>query len=314
MEKITKRELLKRTGVVAGAPSVSSLAAAGKRGKPDTQNTDGPTRVEGKRKITRKYTADKIVVEEWYTGDALVTNYGRPKLKFDQWTIDREGLPEATNVEMLHHGVDVDHFPLDTLVGTREEWEQYYNQRDEALTSDGSTEDRDYSGPIYEWAKSHGGDTYTIKAPINVVVDTDKSLSDVADVITDNGYHPIPVCATTKYVGVWNDGSVEFISDDRSLGTQAFCGDSQNHIRLWDADNVTHGDEHVGSIHWDPLGHNQGCAWDNFNFEEAEQDMRALWNTNTNADVHSRDLSNAREWPSYDCYESNDSKAATIQW
>lgn len=309
---MNRRQVLKRVGTasVVGAGGLSSNALAS---APSTDG-EGPVRARGTIQWRYEHTPETLTVEEWYVSPDLKERYGIPRMRFDRRVYDREEFPDDVDASLPEHGTRVATTKLDRLVGTESEWAAYIGSERASGGGVGISNHADYQGPIWEYDKSDG--YYSRTAPINVVWETENTnnLSDVVSKLKEGSYHGLGSCAQTKYVYYLDYG---FVSQDAQVGNQSYCGDAQDHVRMWrDRGDfgAYYGQFEIGSIHHDPAGHNYGCCCDNFTFDPPESRMKDYWRNNSNATyVGSIDLNNAETWSS-GCKDPNDAYAAYIEW
>jgi hypothetical protein len=308
--QMNRRQVLKRVGTVGvlGAGGLSSGAHA------KTSNTDGkgPVRARGTIQWRYEHTPDTLTVEEWYVSPDLKERYGTPRMRFDRTVYDRDQFPDDVDASLPQHGTRVATTKLDRLVGTESEWATHIESERESGGVSISNHS-DYQGPIWEYNKSDG--VYSRTAPVNLVWETENThnLGDVVSKLKEGSYHGLGSCAQTKYVYISGHG---FTSQDDQVGNQDYCGDAQDHVRMWyDRGDfgAYYGQFEIGSIHHDPAGHNYGCCCDNFTFDPPEGRMKDYWRNNSNASyVGSIDLNNANSWSG--CKDPNDDYAGYIEW
>jgi hypothetical protein len=307
--QLNRRQVLKRAGVT------SVLVAGGVAGGAHAKSPDagdGPVRARGIIQWRYEHTPDTLTVEEWYVSPDLEERYGTPRVLFNRTVYDRSEFPEEVDESLPERGTRVATTKLDRLVGTESEWATYVEAERAGGGGVGVANHSDYQGPIWEYDESDG--LYSRTAPVNVVWETKyNSLSDVVSKLTEGGFHGLGSCAQTKYVYYVDYG---FVGQDAQVGTQDYCGDAQDHVRLWrdrGSFGAYSGQFEIGSVHHDPAGHNYGCCCDNFTFEPPEDRMKDYWRNNSSATyVGSIDLDNAETWG--DCKDPNDDYAAYIEW
>lgn len=311
--RLNRRQILKRAGTVGvlGAGGLSSSVHA----KPSSSDSNGPIRARGTIQWRYEHTPDTLTVEEWYVSPDLKEHYGTPRVLFNRTEYNRNQFPQEVDDSLQQRGTHVATSKLDRLVGTESEWEAYIEAERESSSGDvGTANHSDYQGPVWQYEKSDG--LYSRTAPINLVWETENThnLGDVVSKLTEGDFHGLGSCAQTKYI--YDSADNGFISQDDQVGTQDYCGDAQDHVRLWrdrGSFGAYYGQFEIGSIHHDPAGHNYGCCCDNFQFEEPEGRMKDYWRNNSNASyVGSIDLDNAETWG--DCKDPNDDWAGYIEW
>lgn len=311
--RMNRRQVLRRVGTagVLGASGLSSGAGA----EPSSTRDEGPVRARGRIEWKYEYTPDTLTVEEWYVSPDLERRYGTARMLFERTVYDRDEFPRTVDESLPDHGTRVATTRLDKLVGTESEWATHIESRRKSGGGVGISNHSDYQGPIWEYDKNDDG-YYTKTAPVNIVWETENThnLSDIVNKLKEGDFHGLGSCAHTKYVYISSYG---FVSQDEQVGTQDYCGDAQDHVRMWydrGSFGAYYGQFEIGSIHHDPAGHDFGCCCDSFTFEPPEDRMRDYWRNNSNASyVGSIDLDNAKDWAS-DCKEANDDWAAYIEW
>lgn len=307
--QLDRRQVLKRAGVT------SVLVAGGVSGGAHAESAgeEGPVRARGTIQWRYEHTPDTLTVEEWYVSPDLEEHYGTPRVLFNRTVYDRSEFPDEVDESLPERGTRVATTELDRLVGTESEWATHIESERNVGGGVGVANHSDYQGPIWEYDESDG--LYSRTAPVNVVWETKyNSLGDVVSKLKEGDFHGLGSCAQTKYVYYVDYG---FVSQDDQVGTQDYCGDAQDHVRLWrdrGSFGAYYGQFEIGSIHHDPAGHNYGCCCDNFTFEPPEDRMKDYWRNNSDATyVGSIDLNNANDWDS-DCKDPNDDYAAYIEW
>lgn len=311
-QRMNRRQVLRRAGTagVLGAGGLSSSAFA----TTSSATGEGPVRARGTIQWRYEYTPDTLTIEEWYVSPDLKEHYGTPRVQFNQTVYDRDQFPQEVDDSLPERGTRVATTKLDRLVGTESEWAAHIEAERESGDGVSISNHSDYQGPIWEYDKSDG--LYSRTAPINVIWETENThnLGDIVSKLKEGSYHGLGSCAQTKYVYISGNG---FTSQDDQVGNQDYCGDAQDHVRMWyDRGDfgAYYGQFEIGSIHHDPAGHNFGCCCDSFTFDPPESRMKDYWRNNSNASyVGSIDLDNAKNWSS-DCKESNDDYAAYIEW
>ncbi|MBX0324821.1 hypothetical protein EGH21_17480 [Halomicroarcula sp. F13] len=314
-QTISRRTALKQLGAagILGGVGFSSVGSA------QASSGKGPVRARGN--ILNEYTfnQDTIVHEEWYISSNLEERYGSRRIRFEHLEMDRNQLEEATGHEFPDEGKRVYRSELDKLVGTEDEWREHYQKQLAAeIGEEASIRSKsEYTGPIWEYKKSGSGQ-YTKSAPINVVWETPyNSFIDVYNEMKSSSRWNDPgICAEDRYIHYVDLYNSYFIKQDAQVSTQNFCGDQQDHVRMWQHRSNFGGSDgqfEIGSIHHDPYGHGYGCdIYGTFTFDPPESRLKDWWRNNTLATVGRVNLDNARSWSG--CKDSNDRYAGYINW
>jgi hypothetical protein len=211
-------------------------------------------RVSGHKVIRREVTPESVTVHVRKVSDDLQERYGAA-------TVERTDTVERENPEtdaLPERATDTWRRPWETYYATEGEWESYFTgPRTESDHPPVEGED-----PYATWEFEATGDGYDVAAPMNVV--TPASMSDVVDVLDDNGY-------TTSVVqydrSAWNSETDQFETQHASAATGTFGFLGRKHVKFWEFEGYTSGSAHVDS----PVPHEATS------FEDAEQHVEDIF-------------------------------------
>lgn len=251
-----KFELGRRSFLGMAGAAVFGSVGAGAASSDDEGPFPEEFRVEGHQVIKRQVTPEEVTVTTRKVSDDLARRYGlTPPVVEKTETFEREAPAEDPFPE---RGTDTWKRPWNTYYALEGEWEEYFTGVHAESDHLPVEEDNPYA--TWEYEATDGG--YEVAAPMNVI--TPASMSDVVDVLTDNGYTTTVVQYNRH---AWNSATNQFETQHTSAATGTFGFLGRRHVKFWEFEGYTSGSAHVDS----------SAPHEATSFEEAEQHIEGIF-------------------------------------
>lgn len=243
-----------------------------------------------------KYKAeneDTYTYSRKFVSDDLSERYGNPIVEFEAIEVPAKYLSEEIQKKKVST-IKVDD---KQVIGTAEEHnnaETVIKQKQrsgEVSVQTHLTDDL----PLYHYASSSDAeDKQSRKAPINIGWEDGGSAESVKTILEEE-------CNWSQYD--WLPEEPRYINDNGTVKSTAehvmdrIQFTKQWHVRLYNIHHPTY--DVVGQVHKDPLNHNQGITIDDWNFDDAREQIVDDWTSKFPRSIYRALLNNGSDWDSH---------------
>lgn len=232
-----RREFIQISG------SASIIGAASGVGATDETSTEEDFTVRGRKRTKVTYDPDVITVEIRKTSEDLVH-----RLDLDSATLTEEIEYNRSSFEeedtLPERGTDVTTERWETEIAYEEEWQEYHRtrraEREESPGGIGALdedpEEHYWSYPVWTYSRSAtwSGWAYEKKNPINVTFENLSGISEVTDVLDDDGWTSLDWRQGHEYRRWGYNHRTDSFESPTSYGTSRYRPNGGDHAKIWE--------------------------------------------------------------------------------